>query len=154
MNDLNYIKDETAYLFKYNFDDDSIPEDVAESYEDRAQELIKNYPWATVFDCWFDYLKNNCPTDKDVINWANLFWWYGGADQPLPIENPYEFLGYLHYRVDVTKHVLDAQTIFDSIALAFLEPLGKVSLLSNPSYASESDPDIVSAAQKWRAMEK
>lgn len=142
------IISETEYLFNRDYFDNSITEDVEEEYTDRADALLSSYSWDDIFDCWFDYLKNNCKTEKEVINWANLFFCYGGADNP--IDDPYKFLGYLYYKVDVLNNVDEAQHIFDSIAISILEPMGYIDLIKDPCYAPESDPNIIKSVQNWK----
>lgn len=148
MSDKEYIKSETNYIFNYNFNDYSIPADVEEAHYDRACDLLDNYSWNDIFECWFDYLKNNCTTPEEVINWANLFFWFGGYEKSIP--DPYTFLGYLYYKVDVAKYVDEAQTVFDGIAIGILEKIGKVSLIDNPNYAPEKDPEIIAAVERWK----
>lgn len=148
MNDKEYIQSETNYLFDYNFNDDSIPEKIEEAHLDRATALLDNYQWNDIYKCWFEYLKANCKTPEEVINWANLFFWFGGSEMSIP--DPYSFLGYLYYKVDVSKYVDEAQTVFDGIAIGILEKIGKVNLMNNPNYAPETDPEIIAAVERWK----
>ena len=148
MNDKEYIQSETNYLFDYNFNDDSIPEKIEEAHLDRATALLDNYQWNDIFKCWFEYLKANCKTPEEVINWANLFFWFGGSEMSIP--DPYSFLGYLYYKVDVSKYVDEAQTVFDGIAIGILEKIGKINLMNNPNYAPETDPEIIAAVERWK----
>lgn len=148
MNDKEYIQSETNYLFDYNFNDDSIPEKIEEAHLDRAAALLDNYQWNDIFKCWFEYLKANCKTPEEVINWANLFFWFGGSEMSIP--DPYSFLGYLYYKVDVSKYVDEAQTVFDGIAIGILEKIGKINLMNNPNYAPETDPEIIAAVERWK----
>ena len=150
MNDKEYIQSETNYLFDYNFNDDSIPEEVEEAHLDRATALLDNYSWNDIFECWFEYLKTNCNTPEEVINWANLFFWFGGYERAIP--DPYNFLGYLYYKVDVAKYVDDAQTVFAGIAIGILEKLGNVRLINTPNYAPETDPEILAAVERWKNL--
>ena len=96
------------------------------------------------------YLKTKCNTPEEVINWANLFFWFGGYERAIP--DPYNFLGYLYYKVDVAKYVDDAQTVFDGIAIGILEKIGKVSLINTPNYAPETDPEILAAVERWKNL--
>ncbi len=57
MTDLEYIKAETDYLFKYNFNDTSISPEVEDAHLQRAEDLLDNYEWNDIFACWFSYLK-------------------------------------------------------------------------------------------------
>ncbi len=147
MTDLEYIKAETDYLFKYNFNDTSISPEVEDAHLQRAEDLLDNYEWNDIFACWFSYLKKKCQTPEEVINWANLFYWFGGESKP--IANPYKFLGYLYYKVDSIKYAEACQTVFDGIVIGILEKIGDISLSSNPSYAPEQDTRITQAKEKW-----
>ena len=148
MDNKEHIQAETNYIFNYDFNDNDIPEEVEEEYYDRASALLDEYSWNDIFNCWFDYLKANCNTPEEIINWANLFYWYGGFEKPIP--DPYEFLGYLYFKVDVAKYVDEAQTVFDGIAIGILGKIGKVSLIDNPNYAPENDPEIIAAVERWK----
>ena len=52
--------------------------------------------------------------------------------------------------MDVAKYVDAAQTVFDGIAIGILEKIGKVSLIDNPNYAPENDPEIIAAVERWK----
>lgn len=147
MTDMEYIKKETDYLFNYNFNDNSILPEDEDAYLQRADDLIDNYEWNDIFTCWFSYLKNNCKTPEEVINWANLFYWYGGETKP--INNTYKFLGYLYYRVDTIKYAEICQTVFDSIVIGILEKIGEISISNNPNYTPEKDTRIIEEKKKW-----
>ena len=137
----------TRYLFdcKYNapdFDDDTY------EHSDAAKALIAEYGWQEVFEYWFTYLKENCPTAEDVINFANLFFYYGGTEHTL--RDPYPFVSYLYYRVDTKKYGAEATDIFDSITIPLLSNIGDVSLENDPDYVSEQDENILSAMDEWK----
>lgn len=141
------LAETTQYLFNCKFDD---PDFDDESYEhsDAAQVLIKEYGWPKVFDCWFTYLRENCPTEEDVINFANLFFYYGGTEHP--IRDPYPFISYFYYRVDTKKYNDVATDIFDSIVIPLLSNIGEVNLENNPRYVPEKDQKILAAVEKWK----
>jgi len=141
------LKEITKYLFDCDFNDPTFDDETSEHGE-AAETLIRELGWPEVFDSWFDYLLNNCPTEKAVVNFANLFFYYGGADRPL--RDPYRFISYLYYRVDTSKYEDDAITIFDSIAIAMLSKIGDVSLEKTPDYAPENDAAIKEAVEKWK----
>ncbi len=148
MTDITYIKSETDYLFNYDFNDLTISPEVEEAHLERAERLLKDYKWDDIFACWFDYLKSNCHTPEEVINWANIFYWFGGESKPIP--EPYKFLGYLYFKVDTIKYAESCQTVFDGIAIGILEKLGHISLMQNPNYAPEQDSRIIDAKEKWK----
>lgn len=137
----------TQYLFNCKYDD---PDFDDENYEhsDAAAELIDEFGWSEVFNCWFDYLKSNCPTPEDVINFANLFFYYGGTE--LPLRDPYPFISYFYYRVDTQKYGAIATDIFDSVAIPLLTNIGEVSLELAPDYVPEKDSRVLCAIEKWK----
>ena len=81
-------------------------------------------------------------------NFAHLFFYYGGSEQPL--RDPYPFVSYLYYRVDAAKYGADATDIFDSIVIPLLSNIGDVSLENEPDYVPEKDPRILFAVEAWR----
>lgn len=147
MKDFDKIQAVTAYLFGCDYNDPAFDDDSTE-HEDAAEALVAEYGWNTVFPVWFDYLKGNCPTEADVINFANLFFYYGGADRPL--RDPYPFVSYLYYRVDTTQYGGEATDIFDSIVIPMLSRIGDVSLDNQPDYVPENDPKVLNAIEKWK----
>lgn len=147
MNQNEKIIKATAYLFNCRHDDPDFDSNDSYEHSDTAQELIDEYGWEKVFPYWFDYLQKCCPAAEDVINFANLFFYYGGADHPL--RDPYPFISYLYYRVDTAKYGADATDIFDSIVIPLLSNIGDVSLENEPDYIPEKDPRILSAIKAW-----
>jgi len=141
------IKAATEYLFKQNFFDDNFDPDGAEVNLDKAQELMEQYPWNDIIVIWHDYLYRNCRTPEEVINFANLFLYYGGTDGYNP--EPYKFLGYMLYRVDMDKYYDTAYSAFEAIALDILGYQNLINLRENPYYDPLKDPHILNAVKKW-----
>lgn len=137
----------TRYLFDCKYDAPDFDDDTYE-HSDAAKALIAEYGWQEVFECWFAYLKENCPTVEDVINFANLFFYYGGTEYSL--RDPYPFVSYLYYRVDTKKYGAEATDIFDSITIPLLSNIGDVSLENEPDYVPEQDDKIISAMEEWQ----
>lgn len=137
----------TRYLFDCKYDAPDFDDDTYE-HSDVASALIAEYGWQEVFDSWFTYLRDNCKTAEDVINFANLFFYYGGTEYYL--RDPYPFVSYLYYRVDTKKYGEIATEIFDSITIPLLSNIGDVSLEQTPNYVPEKDVRILSAVQKWK----
>ena len=99
-----YLEKETEYLFGCNYLSDEFDPDGTEHEDEhynRAQALINRYSWNVVFEAWSNYLHKMCRTEEDVINFCNLFFLYGGSEQPIP--EPYRFCASLYYRIDVKK---------------------------------------------------
>ena len=148
MNQKDNIIETTKYLFGCNHDDPAFDADDSYEHSDEAQKLIDEYGWINVFPYCFDYLQQNCPTEADVINFAHLFYYYGGAD--LPLLDPYPFISYFYYRVDTMKYGGEATDIFDSIAIPLLSNIGEISLENTPDYIPENDPRVLAAIENWK----
>ncbi len=142
------IKDVTKYLFNCDFfSDDFDPED-HEEHQIKAEELMRSYKWEDIIQEWTDYLYKNCHTPEEVINFASLFFYYGGADNYVP--EPYKFIGYLLYRVDYQKYWEEAGDLIDSIAIEVLEYQGLISLMNDPYYSPFKDPNILNEVDHWK----
>lgn len=89
----------TEYLFGCDFFADDFDADETYDHYDCAQKLMEEYKWSDIYDAWIDYLVNNCDTPEKVINFVNLFSYYGGQDQA--VKDPYYFLGYIYCVVDM-----------------------------------------------------
>jgi hypothetical protein len=96
---ITFIYDTTHYLFNCNFFDDSFDPEGQEKHLDKAYELQKSYPWIDIITEWHNYLYNNYKTPEEVVNFANLFFYYEGASNYNP--EPYKFLGYLYAKVNM-----------------------------------------------------
>ena len=142
------IIEKTAYLFGCRHDDPSFDADDSYEHSDAADQLIETFGWNTVFPYWFQYLREQCPTPDDVLNFANLFFYYGGTDYPM--RDPYPFVSYFYYRVDTKQYGAEATDILDSIAIPLLSHIGDISLESNPDYVPENDPKIQKAIANWK----
>ena len=145
----NNIDETTQYLFKRSYND-SITDDQEEELLDLVDEQISNYGWKDTFDSWNKYLTSECISPEAVINFANLFWWYGGQDHPIP--NPHLFLGYFYYRIDFKSDVYDSADILDSIARNVLSNAGyrEANLVNDPQYMPEKDPKIIEAVRQYK----
>ena len=80
----NTIKEMTDFLFNCNFMDDNFDPEDNETHLDAAQELLELHPWNDVIQEWHNYLYTNCHTADEIINFANLFYYYSGADDYNP----------------------------------------------------------------------
>lgn len=138
----------TEYLFGCDFFADDFDADEKYDHYDCAQKLMEEYKWSDIYDAWIDYLVNNCDAPEKVINFVNLFSYYGGQDQA--VKDPYYFLGYIYCVVDMEKYWDEAGSVFDGIAISLLENCGKVNVVKNPYYSPEIDPEVMVSVQKWR----
>ena len=121
-----------------------------EHLEEYAEKVISEYDWRDTFAAWAQYLKTHCLTPESVINYANLFWWYGGQDHIIP--DPYDCLGYLYYRVDLSPEKYGGADILDSIATTILPKAGYSSadLVLHPDYMPENDPELIASVERYR----
>lgn len=118
MNRMRTIKGTTRKLFRVDFEEDLDDENISDTYESMAEELIENNSWSEVYACWYDYLINECKTEEEVLNFANLFWLYEGQKRYIP--NAVEFCSYFYGCVSF-EHYPDAIDILDSITLDVFE---------------------------------
>ena len=124
------IKEITDYLFRCDYFDESFDPEGEENHLSEAEELQVSFPWNDIIVEWHKYLYTQCKTEDDVINFANLFMYYGGADNYNP--DPYKFLGYLYSQIDLDKRWDDAGDLLDSIAIDVLSYQQLIDLQSNP----------------------
>lgn len=145
----NKLYKKTEYIFQTDYENASDEE--FDSKEDLSRAMISKYGWAATFKSWYKYLTSECNDAKSVINFANLFWSYGGQDHPIP--DPYEFLGYFYYRINFDTQKYDPGDILDSMTTTILPRNGfkKASLRFNPEYMPENDPQLISAVKNWQS---
>ncbi len=121
------------YLYNCDFFDDKFDED--EKRLDSATEIIEEAP-LDFFELSFEWMKKNCSVADQYINFAYLYYYYGGTD--FEVKNPYPFLAILYNGIDWehdNKNAKEADNIFWSIATNMLE---KANLLHG--YTDEYDP--------------
>lgn len=142
-----HIFSETEYLFSEDFFSDTFDPEGHEDHLQRAEELMMRYKWNDVFEVWNDYLHNKCITPEAVINYCNLFSYYGGQDQFIP--DPYSFVGYILYRVDLNEYWDKGGDFLDDFCTSILEKAGEISIMSNPNYQLWDDKKLSNAIQKY-----
>lgn len=145
---INNIKDTTSYLFNCDFFSDDFDPEGQEVHLDKAQELQEVFPWIDIINEWHNFLYDNCNTPESVINFANLFFYYGGADDYN--SDPFKFIGYLYAKVDMNIYWDQAGDLFDSIAIDILSNQQLIDISENPYYNPLKDPQIISEIKKWK----
>ena len=145
---LDNIKETTSYLFNCNFFSDDFDPEGQEIHLNKAEELQELYPWSDIVAEWHNYLYSNCRTVQEVINFANLFFYYGGTNEYNP--SPYKFLGYLYARVDIHTYWDIAGDLFDSIVIDILSNQQLIDLVQNPYYNPLEDERILEEVAKWK----
>lgn len=148
MINIDNLKKETEYLFNCDFDSDDY--DANESYEhyNRAASLMNSYKWQDIFPVWFDYLKEKCHFPKEVINYVNLYMYYGGQDEI--VADPYDFLGCIYSRVDMDIYWDDCGELFDGLAISILEHSGRVNTFKDPYYSPLKDKKLMNSIEIWK----
>ena len=142
------IKAITAYLFNCNFLDDNFDPEDNEEHLLTAEKLQKDFLWKDIIVVWQEYLYTECTTANKVINFANLFFYYDGADNYVP--EPYKFLGYLYAKVDMEHYWEQAGDLFDSISIDILSYQQLINLAEDPYYDPLKDPNILMEIENWK----
>lgn len=143
MPDCDQINKVTTYLFSADFFADGFDPEGREEHLACAEKLLEDNKWTDVYSAWNEYLHNNCETPESVINYCNLFSYYGGLDQFVP--NPYSFVGYILSKVDLKEYWDKGGDYLDDFCTSILEKAGEISLLSNPTYQLWDDPKVLNA---------
>jgi len=146
---MNDIDTETMYLFDRPFDVDST-EEQDEELMSRANQQIVDFGWIETFESWKRFLTQRCISPESVINFANHFWFYDGCEYVIP--DPYGFLAYMYYRIDMNTSKYDDMSILDSIATNILPKAGYscADLMKHPLYTPEMDERLLAEVEKFR----
>lgn len=145
------LSETTEMLFSVNLE--TMDDAAYDRCCDQANELFKYYPAKEIFICWDTYMRKNCDTAEKIINFAKLFYNYDGCK--LPIEKPYDFLGYIFFKINLDPYGYDEIDFFDGFASEILKNAGYnyVDLCNNPYYSPENDPEIIKAVEYYRTKE-
>lgn len=146
---IDNIKDTTSYLFSCDFFSDDFDPEGKEDHLNTALELQESFPWIDIIHEWHNYLYTKCTTAESVINFANLFFYYEGADEYNP--DPYKFIGYLYAKVDMNKYWNQAGDLFDSIAIDILSNQQLINIAEDPYYNPIKDPKILKEIKIWNS---
>lgn len=146
--DKDNINTITEYLFNRSHDEE-LTEEQEDALLDSANNQIENYGWEATFNSWENYLYHKCITPEDAINFALLFWGYGGQDHI--IKEPHKFIAYFYYRINYDTETYDSQGILDSIAITILPKAGfsEADIGIHTDYVPESDPLIIKEVNKY-----
>ena len=145
----NEIHDKIRYLFDRPWDEDlSYSEE--EELLDEAKRLINEAGWPATYTAAVNYLLEACNTPDSAINFAHMFWGYGWYENPIP--NPYRFLAYFYYRINLEVEKYDSPGILDSLAITILPRAGyrEADLMHNEDYIPEYDPRILAEVERLR----
>ena len=115
--------------------------------DEMAQSILKNNQWDTVYENLDFYLRNECKTEDDVINFIYFFVHYNGLKFQIPSQyDPYDLVGYILSMVDLEKRWDDCGGLFDDFANQAL----RIDLYNDPYYQFWRDPKIIAIAEKYR----
>ena len=123
-------------LYNCDFFSDDFDPDGHEYHLDLVSKVIGEYSFKDFYCASFDWLRSNCKTPDQYINFANLYFYYGGTD--FFVANPYPFLAYLYNGIDWEDDAENAEkayNIFESIAVNMLQQADIYR-----GYADEYDP--------------
>ena len=148
---VNEIDKQTYLLFNRTYGDDT-----SQEYDlllDKVEQQISEFGWEKTFESWINYLFTECKTPESAINFANLFWSYGGQDYP--VIEPYKFLGYFYYRIDFDTEKYDKLGILDSLTIDLLPKAGYsyADRLINDEYIPELDPKLIAEVEAYKSSE-
>ncbi len=143
------IKEITKKIFSVSYENELEDDTVSETYEIMAADLIANNKWSDVYASWFDYLVNDCKTEEEILNFANLFWLYNGYKQFIP--NAVEFSAFFYANISFEHHP-EAISVIDGIAWFALVNSGVIceSKMSFDNYAPNDIPAIDESIKKWK----
>lgn len=142
------LKRKIEYLFSCDYFADDFDPEGNEIHYDMAQELLDNFEWNLIYKEIFKHLIGECKTPKDIYNFCNLYFSYLFDEQEVP--NPYEFLGFITYKIDLDNNWDNYGDFIDSFAISILEKSNLVDTVKNPYYNFLKDPKIIEAIETWR----
>ncbi|SDA39001.1 hypothetical protein SAMN02910275_00153 [Butyrivibrio sp. INlla18] len=146
----NTISSITKYLMDCDFFSDEFDPDGNEEHLETAEKLLHDYPWKDIYAEWRRYLHEECKTPEAVINFANLFMYYDGADNFIP--DPLAFIGYLYSMVDMDKYWDKAGETFDSLSCEIMTKAGLADLTEDPFYRAKDDPRVIDEIKKFKSQ--
>ena len=96
-------------------------------------------------------MRTKCLDAESAVNFANLFWIYNYPDGYV-VPDPYRFLGYLYFRVDLKPWEYDCDDLFEGLVYHMLSGENEYehNPFMNPAYYPEKDPAIISEALRLR----
>lgn len=136
------------YLYNSDYNSDEFDPEGHEEHWDKAAEILEKYSFSDFHQASFEWMCNHCAAAEQYINFANLYFYYGGADHY--IDNPYPFLAYLYNGVDWehdSENAEKADNIFWSIAVGLLQHSGIYHGYAD-AYDPFEDPALMEARAK------
>lgn len=149
------LENKTNVLFGRDFlseldGSNEISAEKEKEYDLLAKELYENFEWEDIFKCWNNYLHEKCLSERDCMNFVHLFWTYEGYKHAIP--NPYEFLSYFYWKIDVDRNWELIRDLLDGMAIEILHTAGVPNVYydENPHYSPNEDPKMIKEIAKWK----
>ncbi len=124
------------YLFSCDYFSDEFDPDGEEEHREQAEKVLTEYSFAEFYHASFEWMKNNCKKPEQYINFANLYFYYGGSD--FCIDNPYPFLAWLYNGIDWENDKQNADEAYDIFWSVAVELLRNAEIYRG--YTDEYDP--------------
>lgn len=144
MNDTFISKMQILFNQDY-FSDEFEPEGKVEQL---AEEVLNDYTEDEIYNWFYNHLVSSCHTAQEVYNAINLYYCY--SFDKIHINDLYDFLGYIFWKIDVENNWQEYGDFTDSFAIGLLERAGLVDLVVNPYYQSWHDEKIKNSIENWR----
>lgn len=146
------LSDTIEYLFNRPWDE-NLSDDEIDALDDKFSETVDIYGWENTLNAILDFMYSNCVDGESACNFAHMFWGYGAYTYS--VNKPYEFLGYLYYRMDMKPWEYDAADLIEGLVKELLSTNGDESHnpFVNYDYLPENDPEIIKEVEKWRAKD-
>lgn len=147
------IEEITSKLFNVDYEKDFEDDNVSEEYLKLSKRLINKYSWHNVYLCWYNYLIKNCNTEKEIINFANLFWFYEGYKQYIP--NAIDFCAYFYANISIEIYI-ENEPVIDGISWNVLTNSGIYSKneLYFENFEPYNDKNIIEAIKKYKGQKQ
>lgn len=150
----NELQEVVKNLFDRQWDANIDNDEEDERLQTIYDNTVAKYGWENTFESIDDYMRTKCLDGESVFNFINLFFSYN-CYETRKIKNPYRFLGYIYYRMDLAPWKYDAVDLLDGIVNDLLSTPDNKSHDSfwNPDYIPEKDPDIIAEVEKLKKAE-
>ena len=141
------IKELNQEIFSINYKHDFQDDSIMNLYIEKAKKLIDDNNWSDIYECWYQYLINECKDEESILNFANLFWCYGGADHC--VYNAIELVAYFVAYSDRKKHP-EWYPLLDGISRDLFKNSG---IITNEDII-ERDYYVLSDPRIWKEVKR
>ncbi len=115
--------------------------------DELANQVMSSNSWEDTYACFDKYLREDCKTEDQVINYVLFFIHYTGLDFYIPSQyDPYDLVGYIFSMVDLKKRWGECGGEFDDFANQAM----KIDLMKDPYYQFWRDPKIIAIAEVYK----